>query len=179
MHSIEDFRLALLCAMLLFTSKTATQRSSTALAVVPPPTPTTAPEHPPAPSTSSPVCMQPRTAADPSPAALQSYISEDDSINRACNPVTQQTDWAPTIHTFYSLGGYYYFNTTLIDSVSSLSTRISTPTSFPGNHSCASNLNAIFSSCVSDQGFLGGWLVVNGLNCSSESSGKLVSNHSG
>jgi len=120
-------------------------------------------------STANPICLQSRTSTDPVAAAIQSSITSDNSINKACDPSTQQIRVIPWTHTFYALDSYYFFNSSLQE-LPSISTPTSTPTSYPDSQNCILNFNAIFSSCVSSQNFWGGWIESNGLNYSSKCS---------
>lgn len=118
-------------------------------------------------STANPICLQSRSSANSVPAAIQSSVTSDNSINKACDPSTQQIEVIPWTHTFYVLDNYLFFNISLQD-LPSISTPTSTPTSYPGNQNCIVAFNAIFSSCVSSRNISGGWIESNGLNYSSK-----------
>ena len=120
-------------------------------------------------STANPICFQSRSSTDSVPAAIQSSVTSDNSINKACDPSTQQISVIPWTHTFYVLDSYLSFNISLQD-LPSISAPISTPTSYPGNQNCILAFNAIVSSCVSSRNFSGGWIESNGLNYSSKCS---------
>lgn len=118
-------------------------------------------------SAATPVCLQSRTSTDPVAAALQSSVDSDKSIQKACDPSTQQIRVTPWTHTFYALDDYLFFNSSLQD-LPSIGTPASTPTSYPGNQECAYNFNAIVSLCLIQEKFWGGWIESKGLNYSSE-----------
>ena len=118
-------------------------------------------------STPAPVCLQPRTSTEPTVSALQSSLASDDSINKACDPKTQKIGDRPFKHVYYAGDAYYFLNSSL-ENLPIISSPTATPTSFPGNRICIDSLNAIFSSCVTPQKFLGGWMEVVGVNYSSE-----------
>lgn len=103
-------------------------------------------------STANPICFQSRSSADSVPAMIQSSMSSDNSINKACDPSTQQSGVIPWTHTFYVLDNYLLFNISLQD-LPSISAPTSTPTSYPGNQNCILAFNAIVSSCVSSRSF--------------------------
>ena len=120
-------------------------------------------------STASPICLQPRSSIDSVAATIQSSVTSDNSINKACDPSTQQVHVIPWTHASYILDNYLFFNISLQD-LPSVSTPTSTPTSYPGNQNCIFVFNAIFTSCVSSRNFWGGWIESNGLNYSSKCS---------
>ena len=118
-------------------------------------------------STANPICLQSRSSADPGAAAIQSSVTSDNSINKACDPSTQQISVIPWTHTFCVLDNYLFFNISLQD-LPSISALTSTPTSYSGNQNCILAVNAIVSSCVSSRNFSGGWIESNGQNYSSK-----------
>lgn len=118
-------------------------------------------------SSSSPVCLHPKSPTYPHAAALRWSFTSDDSIDKACNSRTWHVSSVPRVHTFLAFNNSYYFNISLQDPPI-----ISTPSSIPsplyGNQDCSNSFNAIFSSCVSAQGFWGGWVATNGINYTGE-----------
>ncbi len=120
-------------------------------------------------STASPICLQSRSSVDSVAATIQLSVASDNSINKACDPSTQQIRVVPWTHTFYVLNNYLFFNISLQD-LPNISTPTSTPTSYSGNQNCILVFNAIFSSCVSSRNFWGGWIESKDLNYSSKCS---------
>ena len=120
-------------------------------------------------STANPICFQSRSSTGSVPFAIQSSVTSDNSINKACDPSTQQISVIPWTHTFYVLDDYLFFNISLQD-LPSISAPTSTPSSYPGNQNCILAFNAILASCVSNRNFSGGWVESNGLNYSSKCS---------
>ena len=117
--------------------------------------------------TASPTCLQPRAPTNPLAAAIQSSVASDNAVNKACDPSTQNIGTLPWAHTFYTPTDYYFLNTSLQD-LPRVSIPTNTPSSYPANQGCIQNLNAVFSSCVINQNFWGGWIESNGVNYSSK-----------
>ena len=118
-------------------------------------------------STASPICLQSLPPTNSVAAAIQSSVTNDLSINKACDPSTQQNRVIPWNHVFYSIDKHLYFNISLQD-LSSIGSPSSMPTSYPGNRDCILAFNAIFFSCVISRKSWGGWVESKGLNYSSK-----------
>ena len=105
----------------------------------------------------SPTCLQPRSTTDPTADKIQSVITSDDSITKACTP-EQRVD--VSTGSYYALNKAYYFNVSLDVSGSLVNS--------PSLSDCSDSFKLLLSSCISSQDFWGGWIVSSGVNYTSK-----------
>ena len=106
-------------------------------------------------STLAPSCLQSRSPSDPAATAINQAVKSDGSVGKACNAQSPQKDTAAS-RVYYALGNAYFFNHTVNSTGSTLS-----------NLSCQDAFGSIFTACVLDKNFWGGWIVTGGTNFSS------------
>lgn len=116
----------------------------------------------------TPTCLQPRTDSDPSEADIRSAIKTDDTINKACDPESQENDQWPWSHTYYTILDKKYFFNTSLQNLPLLSVPTTLPNNVAGDSNCIDSFNAILDSCLTNQDSLGGWIQANGVNYTSE-----------
>ena len=117
----------------------------------------------PLPTATGPTCIQTRSPGDPLASDINAAIQADDTINKACDVSTQQTT---TINEgllsviYYGLDNQYFFN--ISHNVNFVSRPIASP------NLCPDTFQNIFSTCVLNQNFWGGWVMSDGTNRSSK-----------
>ncbi|KAL8721425.1 MAG: hypothetical protein Q9225_001900 [Loekoesia sp. 1 TL-2023] len=113
----------------------------------------------PFPTATGPTCIQTRFPGDPQASVINAATQDDDSINKACDISTQKTT---TINNgflsviYYGLNDQYFFN------ISHNANTVSRPIASPDL--CPDTFKNIFSTCVVNQNFWGGWVMTDGTN---------------
>ncbi|KAL8707115.1 MAG: hypothetical protein Q9220_007800, partial [cf. Caloplaca sp. 1 TL-2023] len=111
------------------------------------------------PTATGPTCIQTRGPDDPPASDINKAVQDDDSIRKACDVTTQETS---TINNgllsviYYALDSHYFFNTS--HSTGIVNQQQASP------NLCPDTYKAIFSTCVMNQQFWGGWILKSGTN---------------
>ncbi|KAL8836757.1 MAG: hypothetical protein Q9170_002786 [Blastenia crenularia] len=109
------------------------------------------------PTATGPTCIQTRSPDDPQASDINSTVQDDDTISKACDVTTQQTTTLGLLSViYYGLDNLYFFN--ISHNVNAVSRPVASP------NLCPDTFNDIFSTCVINQNFWGGWVMDGGTN---------------
>lgn len=119
----------------------------------------------PIPTATGPTCIQTRSPEDPSASDISAAIEKDDSITKACDVASQGTTTLDNgllpLSVIYYGDKNYFFNSSHAANV------VSRPVVSP--KLCPNTFHDIFSTCVVNRNFWGGWVMSGGTNRSSKS----------
>ncbi|KAL8735678.1 MAG: hypothetical protein Q9166_000847 [cf. Caloplaca sp. 2 TL-2023] len=115
----------------------------------------------PIPTATGPTCIQTRSPDGPSASDINVALEDDNTISKACDVTTQGTttldDGLLSLSViFYGLNNQYFFNSSHNADI------VSRPIADP--NLCPDTFHDIFSACVMNQNFWGGWVMRGGTN---------------
>ncbi|KAI4111366.1 MAG: hypothetical protein LQ339_000565 [Xanthoria mediterranea] len=114
----------------------------------------------PVPTATGPTCIQTRSPEDPSASDISAAIEKDDSITKACDVASQGTTTLDNgllpLSVIYYGDKNYFFNSSHAANV------VSRPVASP--KLCPNTFHDIFSTCVVNGNFWGGWVMSGGTN---------------